>query len=349
MKTVCFFGSYNQTHRNNSLLKGLRAHDYEVLECRDDSKKPLKYFRLFQKHRKLKQQYDVMIVGFPNHGLMLLARLLTRKPIIFDPFISLYNTIVEDRKQQSKYSLKSMKAFMLDTLSMRLADRVLSDTASHGEYYSSTFGIPLKKFVVVPVGADEEVFAARNTVNDEGFAVKFYGTYSPLQGVQYIVRAAKLLEDQKDIHFYLLGHGQTLSEMLRLAKELEVKNVTFIEERIPVSELSVFMESADVSLGIFGGTVKSNMVIPHKVYDALALGRPVLTGDTEAANEFFTNTENILLCKEADAEDLAQKVLSLRNDTILRTRIAKRGRELLLERFTPKQIVRSLIEVIETL
>jgi glycosyltransferase involved in cell wall biosynthesis len=351
MKTVCFFGSYTKTHRNNSLLSGLRENGYTVHECWDDSRKPLRYIWLFLKHWKIRGKYDVMLIGFPNHGLVPFARLITRKPIIFDPFISLHNTIFEDRKHGHKYSFISIRARLLDTVAIRLADRVIADTSAHADYFATACKADRGKFIVVPVGANEVFLTAEPEVAEKQggeFSVRFYGTYSPLQGVQHIVRAAKLLESKKDIHFYLLGNGQTLNEMMRLAKELDATNITFFTERVPLSELVSFMQNADVCLGIFGGTVKTGMVVPHKVYDALALGKPVLTADTSAAREFFANKESILLCTDADPEDLARKIVELRDDESLRTKIGRRGSECVREQFVPKQIVKQLLESIES-
>ena len=347
-KSICFFGSYNKTHRTHSLMAGLRAHDLVVEECYDNSRKPMKYLRLFAKHWKLRHAYDYLMVGFPGHGLMLLARLITRKPIIFDPFISLYNTTVEDRGHATKWSLKAWRASLLDTWSMRMADIVLADTQAHVEYYVSTFRVSRKKCIVVPVGAND-AFMKAYTKNeprqsDAPFSVRFYGTFSPLQGVSAIVSAAALLRNESDIVFTLLGHGQTLADAKALHATLQVPNLSFVESRVPIDELVQFIQEADVCLGIFGGTAKTKMVVPHKVYDALALGKVVLTADTPAIRTFFTHKENIVVCKDADPEDIARHIVELRDNAALRAHIAHHARAITEARFVPKQIVTNLID-----
>lgn len=348
MKKVCFFGNYKQNHRNHTLVSGLEAHGIEVLQCRDDSLAPGKAIRLIRKYWKLRNSFDVLLVGFPNHKLVLLARLLTRKPIIFDPFVSLYNTDVEDRKLRSKYRPKAFFFYILDYISMHLAHVVIADTAAHAAYFSRTFRISSDKCVVVPVGANTDLFysSQNNAPDQKEFTVKFYGSYSPLQGVPYIIEAAKLLAGEPGIHFYLVGDGQTLDAAKEQAKTSSVQNVTFITKRIPTEELRTFLDTADVCLGIFGGTIKSNMVVPHKVYDALAMKKAVVTGDTAAAREFFVDGEHLLLCREADARDLADKLLLLKRDPVLRARIAAKGRELLVQNFVPHSVVESLVRTI---
>ncbi len=346
--TICFFGSYNQTHRNNSLRAGLESHGYQVISCRDSGSRLVRYLRLCYRLWRLRAQYDVLFIGFPNHGLVPLARLITNKPIIFDPFISLYNTIVEDRQMQSKYSPRATIAFFKDRFALQAAHHVLADTTAHADYYAKTFAVSRDKFVVVPVGADNTQFIPQPQTTKGPFVVAFYGTYSPLQGVQYIIEAARTLSDNKSIIFKLVGHGQTLQAVQDLVARYKLTNVEFITERIPLTELVQFLASADVSLGIFGGTVKTNMVIPHKVYDALALGKPVITARTAATREFFVDGEHVVLCNDADGADLAAKILQLHTDNELRTHVAKNGHALFLSRFTPSQIVKKLLPILET-
>ena len=81
---VCFFGTYKPDYsRNIILIRGLRENGIEVIECNDRSKGLLKFCRLFLKHLKIRNKYDVMIVGFPGHTAMILAKAICRKKIIF--------------------------------------------------------------------------------------------------------------------------------------------------------------------------------------------------------------------------------------------------------------------------
>jgi glycosyltransferase involved in cell wall biosynthesis len=69
------------------------------------------------------------------------------------------------------------------------------------------------------------------------FRVVYFGQYIPLHGVNYIVEAAKLLEEHPEarevllpssaIRFELVGDGQTYPEATSLAERLQVQNVTF--------------------------------------------------------------------------------------------------------------------------
>ena len=75
----------------------------------------------------------------------------------------------------------------------------------------------------------------------------------------------------------------------------------------------------------------------------MELGVPVITSDSPGIRELFTDRKDILLCKPADPEDLAAKILLLRNDATLRSTIAAQALQLFEERVTPKKIGEQLI------
>jgi len=131
--------------------------------------------------------------------------------------------------------------------------------------------------------------------------------------------------------------------MKELAQELNLTNVTFTGFK-PVEELIDDIANADVCLGIFGTTDKADRVIPHKAYEIICMGKPLITGSSTAARAVFKDGENALLSARGNPNDLAEKILMLKNDPNLRESIAKNGRELFLAKFQPKTIVAPLTQ-----
>ena len=174
------------------------------------------------------------------------------------------------------------------------------------------------------------------------FLVLFWGSFIPLQGVEYIVKAAKRLEKCSDVQFQIIGRGQEHKKILKLADKLKISNIDFVD-RISYEVVPKYIKKADVCLGIFGDTQKTQRVIPNKVYEAIAMEKPVITADTPAARELFIDRKNILFCKTADPEDLAEKILELKNNKDLREKIAKGGYKVFKNYATPRIVVRNLL------
>ena len=74
---ICYFGIFDENYnRNKVIIQGLRENGVEIIYCQSDKKGIAKYFDLSQKHQRIKNDYEAMIVGFPGWTMMILARLL---------------------------------------------------------------------------------------------------------------------------------------------------------------------------------------------------------------------------------------------------------------------------------
>jgi glycosyltransferase involved in cell wall biosynthesis len=84
--------------------------------------------------------------------------------------------------------------------------------------------------------------------------------------------------------------------------------------------------------GIVLGSFRDSRAIPAIVFEALATGAPVITGDTDAARELLTNDDSAVLVPVESPGALGEAIDWLAGDEELRTRIAARGQEVYRER-----------------
>jgi glycosyltransferase involved in cell wall biosynthesis len=303
------------------------------------------YIRLTVRYFQL-EDHDAVIVGYNGYLDMPVAKLLTRirgKPLIFTPVFPLYETAVEDRQYVNKNSLPSKAIHLLDRISCRLADLIIIETQTYLDYYSREFKIRKEKYFKIPLGADERNYFPRpqekHSNTDRRLRVLFYGKFIPLQGIPYIIEAAKLLEKHGEIEFEIIGRGQLSEDIQNLAQRLNIKNTTFIDW-IVYERLPLHIQKADICLGIFGTTHKAQRGIPIKVYESLAMKKPVITGDSPAAREVFTHKVNAVLCEMGNPQALAESILLLKENQKLREAIAGAGFKLYQDLFSSNQIAR---------
>lgn len=327
--TIAHVGHFDPAYaRNRIMAKALRRAGARVVEVTD--------LRRFARRtpglvtRTAAARPDLVLVAFPGQADVAAARLAARgAPVVLDAFSSILET-AEDRDQSSW--LRSRWYAAEDRVACRLADVVLLDTDAHIGYFARRFGVAPAKMRRVPVGADDEVMFPRPEPPREGcdqrFRVVFCGTYIPLQGVDTIVRAAAVLERAgEEVDFLLVGNGQTYDSVRSLAARLDVGSVRFAP-RVPYEGLPAVIAGADVYLGIFGATDKAARVIPNKVFDGLAMARPVVTADTPAAREVLVHGRHAWLCPPADPEALAAGIVALRADDRARVAMAADGHAL---------------------
>ena len=196
------------------------------------------------------------------------------------------------------------------------------------------------------VGEDDDEFKPTELVTDAtelpAFEALFFGTYVPLHGIEVIVDAADLLLQEKDINITVIGTGQLLPQIKQDAERRAVTNIDFIDRWVPTDELVAHIERAQVCLGIFGSTPKAARVIPYKVYDALAMRKPVVTRDSPAVRELLVNDESALLCAP-EGKSLADALLRLRNESGLASKLACNGYERYRQHGSPAAVGRALV------
>ncbi|HFC10647.1 MAG TPA: glycosyltransferase [Candidatus Kaiserbacteria bacterium] len=353
IKRVLFFGIFDPKYsRSRVLREGFEALGYEVVTCQTNPKENpglRKYNVLWKKGRALRaEQFDHVFVLFPGHTVVWLARILFGNRIIFDAFVSLYDSNVCDRALYTSFSPRAIKDRFLDSISCTLSHYVLVDTKENKSYFVEKIGVSENKIIVVPVGAGTKWFTAGENIESlhgDQLIVGFYGSYIPLHGISTIVRAAHLLAEER-IFFRIIGGGQEYDKVKALVKKLGgVPNIEFIKS-MPRDELIKNIREMDICLGIFGETEKASRVIPNKVYECAAFGKPIITADTPAIREVFTNKENILLTEAGSANELAKTIRDCIADYGRATRTASRARNLMLKSYTPEKIVRNLDEKI---
>ena len=348
MKILFLSGREPSYVRNAMILKCLRKNGAEVIDCSDSSATyPARFFKVIRNFLLQKKQgFDSVFVGFFGQPLVPLVRMLCGRRIVFDAFLSSYDTMCFDRKRFRPDSPAGRFFFRLDRYSCQVADAVLLDTRAHIEYFTETFGLPREKFHRLLVGADESIFYPREKVRVEKFTVFYCSSFLPLHGAQYVIQAAALLRAEKEIEFVVVGRGMEHGKAVELAGRLGADNVRFVDW-LPYRQLPLEIAQADLCLGgHFSDIDKAKRVIAGKSYQFIAMKKPVILGDCRGNRELFTDRVNALLVGMADAEALARGIVELKEDAPLRERIAEGGYRTFREQCDTAAIARELARVL---
>ncbi|MDZ7267399.1 MAG: glycosyltransferase family 4 protein [candidate division KSB1 bacterium] len=349
---VCYYGSYdwNEPHNSTHIL-GMQQAGIEVIECnrpaaaRRDAVQHYRSlwrtlafaftfiknsFALFASLWRL-PDLDAIVVGYPGFFDVPLARLISRRrgiPLLFNVHISLYETLVSDRGYFKAGSRIASLLKWYDRFLFRCATVVLTDTAAHAGYFARLYGLPREKFQRVFIGADP-VYAPRppRPQQPPGCTVLFYGTFIPLQGIEYIVQAAHLLRQHAGLRFEIIGRGQTQEQVHALAERLALPNLTFIDW-VSREELVQRIADADICLGgQFGLTPKAGLVIGYKCFQMIAMGKAVIVSDSPGNRELLQHERDCLMCAPGNPEALAAAILRLQQDEALRRHLAQESRK----------------------
>lgn len=331
MRVVCW-GTYDLGKpRNRILLRGLREAGVELVEIHKDvwggvedkghisggGRKLVQALKWLAAYPGLIWRYmraprhDAVLVGYMGHLDVLVLWPFAKMrgvPVIWDVFLSLYNTVVEDRRIVGRANLLAWLLFGWEWLACRAAQFVVMDTGAHADYLVRCYGIAPEKTASVLVGAEPEAFPpVGGERRDHGeLTVLFYGQFIPLHGIETIVRAAQAAVDEP-IRWILIGKGQEEGKVRRLLAEAPA-NVEWIEW-VDYNELRDHIARADICLGIFGDTDKATRVIPNKVFQILSAGAPLITRDSPAVRELLSpDMPGVYLVPPGDPEALLEAV-----------------------------------------
>ncbi len=253
---------------------------------------------------------DVIFLAFRSHEIEPIFRLLTKKPIIFDAFVSIYDTLCWDRKIFKPNSIVGKILKWYDRFLCRIANLVLVDTKSHWEYFKKEFN--RKNISYLYLGCNKELFKPVKINKDRNkFVVFWYGGCWPSQGIEVILKAAKILKDESEIIFRLVGPVR--KKYRDLVENLNSQNIEFINY-IPYERLPLEITDSDLCLGgHFSDIPKAKRVIAGKTFQFVACGKKTILGDNPANRELFNETEDLYFVKMNSEEELAKIILEIKN------------------------------------
>lgn len=311
-KKVLFITTKNFDYiRNSQEVHELEKHAKSVDTMYSTSKKYIIrilsiYFKiLFGKMKK----YDVVFVGFsPQLILPVLGWKFRKNYVIIDFFISVYDTMAFDRKKFKPSSLPGKFCKWADRNTIKKADHIICDTKAHGRYFCQEFGAKKEDMEVMYLEGDTSIYYPREQVKfaeDEGkFVVLYFGSILPLQGIDTIVEAARLLEKQEDIVIYIIGPMEIINV------PGNVKNIKWLCQE----NLAEYIATADLCLaGHFNKHInKAVRTIPGKAYIYEAMEKAMILGDNEATRELFSEDGKHYFVEMSNPKALAKKIMDVK-------------------------------------
>jgi len=340
---ICYFGIHDPNFSRNSIFKkGLIENGANIIECVDRSPGIAKFFSLFLKHRKIRNSYDFLIVGYTGYLAVPLAKIISKKPVIFDALCTLWES--ETLSHRASY-LKQIQTKIIDWLAIKFADVVLVETFAQKKFFEKRFGGQTGKYRVVYTGADDSIFFSDlSDVKLPKFTVLFRGRLTPESGIEYVLEAANILRND-DINFRIIGFGILLEETKKKISDLNLKNAELISNELPFNTLREKMLECRISLGQFENNPRLQRTIPHKCFETLAMGMPYITARTPAVGELLKDGESCLFVNLADSKDLAEKILTLKDNLGLMNKIGENGRRVYKEKLAPKILAKNILNI----
>jgi len=290
---------------------------------------------------------DVIIAhGIVSFFAIRIARLRSKTSfkLIYDDHMTFVNSLSKMR------ILYPLFKWTFSPLIQKAADALVAILPDSKAFMHEKYGIPLERIVIIPLGADDELFrfdsVARQQVRsklaiDEGDIVFVYaGKIIPEKCVPILVEAgAKLMAGHNNIKVMLVGGGMQ-SYIDKLKRDIETKSLggRFVwHEAVPNEQLYRIYSAADVAVWPIGASISMR--------EAMACGLPIIVSEDSGVTE-LVDYHNGLKFSGGDAIDLARQMERLL-DPELRREMGEKSRRATEEKFNWKMISRQFLSLVE--
>lgn len=214
-------------------------------------------------------------------------------------------------------------------------------------------GIRADKIEVVTNGSNLDQFKPRE--KDEKlverlklkgkFVVGYIGTHGMAHSLEFIVDCLDKLNDS-DIHFLFIGDGARKKNVVGMAREKNLKNVTFVE---PISKDAVpeYMSVTDAALVPLLKSETFKTVIPSKIFEAAAMRKPILLGVEGQAKEIVEQYQAGVCFEPQNEKDFLAGVVKLKEDKVLYERLQD-GCTCLAQDYDRKKLAKMMLDCLQT-
>lgn len=237
------------------------------------------------------------------------------------------------------------------------SDQIVTVGEGYRREIHRRYGIPLEKMVSIPNGADTEFFSPSPRANvvrreygwGDRFVLMYVGTLGMAHGLSVALEAAARLRYDPRILFVFVGEGAEKKALQEQAAQLQLENVQFIDQQ-PKERIPLFYAACDAGLVTLRDTPLFQSVLPSKIFEYLAMERPILLGVGGQAGELVRDSGAGVLVPAGDPAALASATAELlaRGADDLES-MGRAGRRFVLERFRRKdqaQTYRQLLEAV---
>ena len=212
---------------------------------------------------------------------------------------------------------------------------------------------------IAGLGANpEHIHVVSNTINPEHFnfprperddaylTLVYGGGVNYHRGIQTVIEAMQLVPEKiPNIRVWIIGPGSYLDNLKELTRELGVEKYVEFFGWMPLKELLIHVSKADIALIPHIKSPHTDSTIPHKLFQYMYAGVPILTSDCAPLERIINETETGISFKNKNAESFAEKLLLLLSDKDFKERIPENGKKWVRDKYNWNQDAGVLLDL----
>ncbi len=295
----------------------------------------------------------ILPMGKISYFKLKLANLMNKK-IVSEFYISQYDTYVNDKKRVDKNSKNALKLKKFDQDIIDLSNDVIFLNNSEKNYYLDVIERKKTKTKIhlIPLATESKKTAQLNyaKLKTGKLVLCWWGSYIPLHGLDKIIESAKYLKKSAiSFEFYLFGTTDKKAvPYQKRIDDLELNELVKIDNTKSFADKSLdrfLIEKCDIAFGNFGDSKKAKVVMVNKAVEAVSMGIPVISQETEALGEYFENEKTMFFSK-SNPQDIADTIVKIFQNPELIKSVSKNGFNLYQKRFSKEAYIEDIQKVL---
>jgi glycosyltransferase involved in cell wall biosynthesis len=298
---------------------------------------------------------DVLHVhDLPLGGTALLARRLFGTPVVLDLHENYPEAVTQWRRTTDGFRASPLEWVKhrlfprsrwkrLERRWVRRADRVLTVVPEARDHYLRDCGADAGQVTVVSNTVELDRFApdsdepptpdasapsdpAAEAVDPERFTVSYVGGFGAHRGLDTAVRAVAATDPDVELLLVGGGGGTTEADLRTLVAELGVGDRVTITGWVDFADVPDYVGASDVCLVPHASTPHTETTVPHKLFQYMAMQRPVVVTDVAPLARIVHETESGLVVPAGDHAAMADAIRRLRDAAEVRETLGRNGR-----------------------
>lgn len=274
-------------------------------------------------------------IVYERYNLFLTAGLQVARAIGAPFIVEVNSPLAEERDVHGGLALKGI-ARTMEAKVWAGADLVLPVTSVLADMVAEQ-GVGREKLLVTPNGVRMDMFrpdqadrdGLRRKLGLEGKVVLgFTGFVRDWHGLDRVIRLLAEGQLPQDVHFLVVGDGPELPRLRTLATELGVTERVHFAGVVGRADIPTHVAAFDIAL--------QPRVVPYasplKLFEYMAMRRPIIAPDTPNIREILTHEADALLFAESDLAGFATAIYRLSTDHVLRSRLGQAARARIIDR-----------------
>lgn len=232
------------------------------------------------------------------------------------------------------------------------SDRIISVSPGFSAHFSD-YGVSPAKVTLAPNGIEVKPLASPTdpaAIPELAplagrFIVAYMGTFGMAHGLRTVLEAAELLKDDPRIGFLLAGSGAERDLLFAQRAERGLDNVVLLDQQ-PRARVAELWSAADASLVHLKDKPVFETVIPTKLLEGMAMGKPILLGVRGEARAIVEQAEGGVAFAPEDAASLAEAIVAMARDPAAARRLGENGRQYVLANFDRQRMAETYLEAL---